>query len=189
MRASQVQVPPLVWPLAAVVGVLLALCIGVGARLETGYPPGVPPKPFARLLGQPAPAFVLTGLDGQPISPQAMRDQGEWLLFFTNAGCGACEAAYPALKRAAGYLPVLVVGIGDREVLTAKLAQHELAVPVAYDSLGQVGPLYQVHNYPSALLIDARGLVVRGAVGSLSIEQVLAGRPAAGQGGAGAAQG
>ena len=53
---------PMVLPLSAAGGLLLALCISLAVRLETGYPPGIVPEPFAHLLGQPAPGFEITGL-------------------------------------------------------------------------------------------------------------------------------
>jgi peroxiredoxin len=164
----------LIGPLSAVAGILLALCIGVGARLEKGHPPGLPPKPFARLLGKPAPSFEVAGLDGVPVSLHSANGARRWLLYFTNSGCGACDAAYPSLQKATQQLPVVVVGIGDRRQLVEKLAQHAIATATAYDSLGTVQQLYQVSAFPSALLIDQEGLVRQAAIGSQSIEQVLA---------------
>lgn len=173
MTSVRAEIHPLVWPLSTVAGVLLALCLSVGVRLETGYPPGVPPRPFARLLARPAPPFELEGMDGTRVSSSAMKGR-DWLLFFTNSGCGACDAAYPALKKAVGHLPVVLVGIGDRQMLRAKRVQHEIPAVAAYDSLGTVARLYGVNNYPGALWIDPNGVVRRGAVGSQSIEQVMA---------------
>ena len=176
MISLRAEVNPLVLPLSMVAGVLMALCIGVAVRMETGYPPGAPPLPFAKLLGKPAPSFELKSLDGMQVSSQTVSANSDWLLFFTNSGCGACDAAYPALKKVVGQLPVIVVGIGDRQVLRDKLAQNEISAVVAYDSLRTVQRIYGVNNYPSALLIDAQGVVRQGSVGSKSIEQVIATR-------------
>ena len=41
-----------IWPLSAAAALLVALIAGIGARLETGAPPGLAPKPFAHLLGR-----------------------------------------------------------------------------------------------------------------------------------------
>ncbi len=175
MSSLRAEVNPLALPLSVVAGVLLALCISVVVRLETGYPPGVPPRPFAKMLDRPAPSFEIEGLDGGPVSTRTVSGS-EWLLFFTNSRCGACDAAYPALKKVAGELPVIVVGIGDRQVLRDKLTQNEISAMVAYDSLRTVQRMYGVHNYPSALVIDAQGVVRQGAVGSKGVEQVMAAR-------------
>ena len=35
-----------------------------------------------------------------------------WVLYFTDAACGACKAAYPAVKAAAEVLPIVAVATG-----------------------------------------------------------------------------
>lgn len=187
MSKARAEVKGNAWAplLSAVVGVMLAWGIGAGVRLDRGYPPGAPPKPFARLLGKPALAFELPGLDGTTVSMASVNSAEVWLLYFTDSGCGACDAAYPSLKAAASQVPVIVVGMGDRQQLAAKLAQHQIVVPLGYDSLRTVGQLYSVPGFPSALLIDQQGVVRQAAVGGKSIEQVMAARERAGKGDAG----
>ena len=155
-------------------GVLLASLVAMAARLETGYPPGITPPPFARLIGQPAPAFSLDGLQGGTVSPDHAPAGRSWLLFFADASCQACDATYPALARAAERYSVIVVGSGDRAVLQVKLAPHDLVPVAGHDSRWEVNQAYGVPGYPSVLLIDPQGLVRKGAVGSQGLEQVLA---------------
>lgn len=174
VHRARMEQNPLIGPLSVVAGVLLALCIGAGVRLEKGHPPGLSPKPFAHLLGKHALPFELPGLDGTIVSLKSGNGARAWLLYFTDSGCGACDAAYPGLKEATGRLPVVVVGTGSREQLTAKLAQHALTATVGYDSLRAVQQLYRVTAFPSALLLDQEGVVRQAATGSQSIEQVLA---------------
>ena len=112
--AGNDSVPPRVFGAALVAGVLLASLVAVAARLETGYPPGITPPPFARLIGQPAPAFSLEGLQGPTVSPDDAPAGRSWLLFFAEASCQACDATYPALAQASERYPVIVVGAGDR---------------------------------------------------------------------------
>ena len=172
MEAGGAKMNPMMLPLSVVAGVLVALCIGIGVRLETGAPPGLLPTPFAHLLGKQAPAFELDGTNGELVSLQSAKAADAWLLFFTDTGCGACKAAYPSLKRAADQLPVVVVGIGDRQQLETRLGN--VAVAVGYDSLHTVQERYQVRGLPSALLIDKQGVVQQAATGSKSVDQVLA---------------
>ena len=172
MATSGDPLNPLVLPLSGVVGVLLALCIGLGVRLETGAPPGFRPKPLAHLLGQPAPPFEIEGVTGEPVSLHSAPGAGDWLLFFTDSACGACQAAYPSLQQAAERLPVVVVGVGDRQQLAARWGK--VAVGVGYDSLHTVQQLYRVRTLPSVLLIDPQGIVRQAATGSKSVEQILA---------------
>lgn len=176
MTSLRVEVNPLILPLSVVVGVLLALCIGVAVRLETGYPPGIMPKPFAHLIGRKAPFFKLEGLDGAPVSYQRENHNSDWLLFFTDSGCGACDAAYPSLKRAMVRLPVVVIGIGKRQQLKDKLVQFNISATTAFDSLQIVKKLYQVNGFPSALLIDKEGHVRHAEMGTQSVDQILTAR-------------
>lgn len=159
--------------LSAVTGVLLALGIGIGVRLEKGYPPGLPPKPFAHLVGKPAPSFEVEGLDSRPVSLQSANGADSWLLFFTDSGCKACDATYSSLEQAARRLPVVIIGVGDRQLLKNKLTQHNITVVVGYDSLQVVKQAYQVNGFPSVLLIDKQGIVRRAEVGSKSIEEIM----------------
>ena len=94
--------------------------MAVAALLETGYPPGITPPPFARLIGQPAPAFTLDGLQGPTVSSDDTPAGRSWLLFFAEASCQACDATYPALAQASERYPVIVVGAGDRATAPVK---------------------------------------------------------------------
>ena len=167
-------VPPRVFGTALATGVLLATLVAVAARYETGYPPGITPPPFARLIGQPAPAFSLDGLQGGTVSSDHAPAVRSWLLFFADASCQACDATYPALAQASERYPVIVVGAGNRAVLQGKLAPHGLVPVAGHDSRWEVNQAYGVPGYPSVLLIDPQGVVRKGAVGSQGLEQVLA---------------
>lgn len=165
----------LVGPLSALAGVLVALAIGVGVRLETGSPPGIPPKPFAHLLGKPAPSFEIEGLGSQPVSLQSANGADAWLLFFTDSACKACDATYLSLEKAARRLPVIIIGTGDRQLLKVKLIQNNISATAGYDSLQIVKQRYQIKGFPSVLLINKQGVVQKAGVGTQSIEEVMAG--------------
>ena len=167
-------VPPRVFRTALATGILLASLVSVAARLETGFPPGITPPPFARLIGQPAPAFALDGLQGAAVSSDDAPAGRSWLLFFADATCRACDATYPALARASEQFPLIIVGAGDRAVLQVKLVPYGLASATGHDSLREVSRAYGVPGYPSVLLIDPQGVVRQGAVGTQGLEQVLA---------------
>ena len=69
---------------------------------------------------------------------------------------------------------MVVVGAGDPSVLGEKLAPYGLVSAAGHDSLREVNQAYGVAGYPSVLLIDAQGIVRRGAVGTQGLAQVLA---------------
>ena len=165
--------------LSLIVGVLLAMCISLAVRLESGYPPGVEPIAFGHLLGMPAPSFDIVVLDGRTVSLEGIREElaaqrgAEWLLFFTNSNCKACDAAYASLKKASERLPVVVIGMGKRRDLAAKIGQHQIQARVGYDSLAAVGRLYDIQLYPSAFLVDEEGIVLTAATGVRCVDMIV----------------
>ncbi len=168
------DVPPSVFATALGSGILLAALVAFAARYDTGFPPGVTPAPFARLIGQPAPAFALDGLQGGTVSSDDAPAGRSWLLFFADATCPACDATYPALALASEQVPVVVVGVGEGSVLNEKLVPYGLASEAGHDRLREVNQAYGVPGYPSVLLIDSQGVVRKGAVGSRDLERMLA---------------
>ena len=122
----------------------------------------------------PPPAFALDGLQGGKVSSDDAPAGRSWLLFFADASCQACDATYPALAQASEQIPVVVVGAGDPSVLGEKLAPYGLGSAAGHDSLWAVNQAYGVAGYPSVLLIDAQGIVRKGAVGTQGLAQVLA---------------
>ena len=103
----------------------------------------------------------------------SQKDAKTWLLYFTDSGSEACDVAYPILKKVAEYVPVTVVGLGERTQLSNKMAQHGITAMVGYDSLRSVPPLYQADIFPSAMLIDSEGIVRQAAIGSNGIERMV----------------
>lgn len=162
---------PAVFPLSLTAGVLLALCISVGVRLNKERPPSQHSHYYNHLFDKPAPSFEVAGLNGGRVSFQ--KGAETWLLYFTDSGSEACNAAYPILKKVAQYVPVTVIGLGERTQLIDKMDQHGIAATVGYDSLRSVPPLYQAEVFPSAMLIDPEGIVRQAAIGSNGIERIV----------------
>ncbi len=159
--------------LSLVAGVLLALCIGMGVRLNKERFQSQHLHYYRHLLGKPAPSFETEGLNGGRVSFQTGAET--WLLYFTDSGSEACDAAYPTLKKVAQHvphIPIIIVGLGDRTQLSNKMAQYGIEATVGYDSLRSVPPLYQVDVFPSALLIDPKGIVRQATIGSNGIERI-----------------
>lgn len=169
--SKNIETNSAVFPLSLAAGILLALCIGVGVRLNKERLPSQHFHYYDHLLDKPAPSFEIEGLNGGRVSSQ--KDAKAWLLYFTDSGSEVCDAAYPTLKKVAQYVPVTVVGLGDRTQLSDKMAQHGITAMVGYDSLRSVPPLYQADVFPSAMLIDSEGIVRQAAIGSNGIERIV----------------
>jgi len=142
--------------------------------LVVGRAPGVPWEPLSQLVGQPAPPFEATDLDGEPLAVPGTAAATELLLFFSDSGCSACDATYPALRAASEANPVLLIGAGDRQDLRLKVEEQAIQARVVYDSTYTLGALYQVVGLPAAVLLDSSGTVRAAASGLPRVSELLA---------------
>ena len=78
-----------VFPLSLAAGVLLALCIGVGVRVNKDRPPSQHFHYYNHLLDKPAPSFEVEGLSRGRVSSQ--KGTETWLLYFTDSSSEACD--------------------------------------------------------------------------------------------------
>ncbi len=150
--------------------------------------PEEPPHP---LLGQPAPPFVTTNVDGHPIDLKKYLRKNVIMLDFWATWCGPCVQAMPevdavAKKFANKGLVFFGVNAGE-DAATVKefLKDSKLEVPVALDEKNEISPLYKVEGIPQTLLIGKDGKVQVVHVGYSSqlgklltkeIEALLAGK-------------
>lgn len=82
-------------------------------------------------VGDEAPAFSLTTLEGETVQSSAVIGEGERvMLIFTDPNCGPCNTLLPEVAvweaRAVGGPSVVVVSRGDVEVNRQKVAEHGL---------------------------------------------------------------
>jgi cytochrome c biogenesis protein CcmG/thiol:disulfide interchange protein DsbE len=134
------------------------------------------------LVGQPAPDFSGTDLDGRPISLRDFRGHPV-LLNFWASWCGPCRAEQPGLSAVAvDYQArgLRVVGVTVRDNLNAARIYRDefhVAYPSLFDQAARLGYAYQIDAPPSSVLIDANGIVrykETGGVGDDVIRRLLA---------------
>ena len=132
-------------------------------------------------VGQPAPAFSGTDLDGKPISLEQFKGHPVVLNFWAS-WCGPCRAEQPALLSVArDYQPkgVQFVGITVRDNLdAAKIYRDEFKVPYRslFDQAARLAYAYQIDAPPSSVFIDKSGVVqykVPGQVSEASYRQII----------------
>lgn len=149
---------------AAVVPLILLGLVGGMLLLSTVAPPG------AR-VGEPAPAFALADLDGNPISLAEMRGRPVVVNFWAS-WCGPCVEEFPLLREAAAAHPELaVVGIvyQDRsEAARAFMERMEAGWPAAMDPGGEVAAAYAIYGPPETFFIDREGMVAGRQIGQFS---------------------
>ena len=117
--------------------------------------------------GQPAPAFTLHDLDGQPVSLSQFKGQ-VILLDFWASWCGPCIIDLPDLRKIKGKtaaLPVVFLNLSldeDEAAWRGAITEHGIeGVHVRADGFGSdVAKSYQVNALPSYYLVDSQGLIV-----------------------------
>lgn len=125
-------------------------------ELEEAPATGIP-------VGQPAPGFELPDLDGRQVTLAGLVSAGRpTLLFFTDPGCGPCNAMAPRLgewqREHAERLTTAVITRGGADANLAKAAEHEIA-PMLVQGNREVAELYDAVATPSAVAIDANGRI------------------------------
>ena len=124
-----------------------------------------------------APVFSLSGLDELPVNLGALSAFGKpLLLFFTEPGCGACDAELPEVARwqheYGERLLVVPISRGDVQVNRAKSIRHGLD-HVLLQTDREVAEAYQVQVTPSAILIKDGVIAAPLAAGADAIRALV----------------
>jgi thiol-disulfide isomerase/thioredoxin len=123
--------------------------------LEDGRGHEVPEQPGLP-VGEPAPSFELSDLDGRRRTLEDLLAPGAPLaLVFSDPGCGACVDLLPRLER----------------LREERAGSFEIALVEERD----VAASYRVPTVPSATIVDPDGRIASPTVsGSLAVEELLA---------------
>jgi cytochrome c biogenesis protein CcmG/thiol:disulfide interchange protein DsbE len=141
------------------------------------------PAPTLARIGEPAPAFVLAGLDGNPLSLGDLRGRPVIVNFWASS-CVPCVQEFPLLSSAAAAHKgdgLAVVGIVVRDSPGAArefLARMGATWPSAMDPGDAVASRYGIIGPPDSFFINRDGIVVSRKIGPLSaadLERRLAG--------------
>ena len=119
---------------------------------------------------QLAPAFVLTGLDGQEYS-LAQASGKPVLLYFFAPWCSVCNLSAHNLRaldkvRTDDELTIYLISIGhsSRESVESFARRHELDMPILLGDYS-VAANYQVRATPTLYLLDSSGRIKHHSVG------------------------
>jgi len=129
------------------------------------------PETRHAVVGEPAPDFTLSDLDGRAVSLSALKGRPV-LLYFWATWCHYCTEALPELmalqaKEQESGLQVLAINILEgREKVAAYAAEHKLTLPVLLDQQAAVSQAYLIRATPTYLLIDRNGLLADVIIGT-----------------------
>ncbi|MFC0214902.1 redoxin domain-containing protein [Paenibacillus chartarius] len=133
-------------------------------------------------VGDKAPDFSLTGLDGKPYKLSDLKGKSV-ILNFWGTYCPPCKDEMPALQRAydkwkAQGVEYVGANIGENAI-TVKgfMDQNKLTLPIWMDPEQTVRKQYGVSEYPTTFFISADGRIARKQVGGMTdayIESALA---------------
>jgi peroxiredoxin len=139
-----------------------------------GHNPAASKRGIAMLsmLGQQAPDFALTDLQGRLLQLSALRGTPVLLNFFKST-CAWCQTEMPWLAdiyrcMASVHVQVIGVVVGKDDAASVERFAHDktLNFPLAVDNERQVRAAYGLQRVPSLVLIDAEGKVARVYEGS-----------------------
>lgn len=177
-----------------IVLLVTALAVGLGVWIVNGPDEGdeegggavsqvdVQGVAAAPKVGDQAPGFTASTLDGEEISLDALGGRPVWLLFVAT-WCSGCRAEMPdvqAAHEAAGAegVEVVAVYVGERGSVVEPYAQRlGLTFDQIPDSDTKLAAAYGIMGVPAHYFIDADGVIQHTWVGVLSptqIEEALA---------------
>lgn len=144
---------------------LLLFLAGCDEKKQTPAPPA------GNYIGQPAPNFTLTDMQGQQVSLAQFRGQVV-LLNFWATWCQPCRDEMPSMEglyqqsRDQG-LVLLAVNVEENgfAAVNSFLKRTPHSFPILLDPGADVQNLYQVFRFPETFLIDRNGIVVDKIIG------------------------
>ena len=124
----------------------------------------------ANWIGQAAPNFTLTDLNGATVSLQSLRGKAV-LLNFWASWCGPCRAEMPHLEklhREYKNRDVIILGIDDEEadVAQAYLKRYGYTFNSLIDAQKQASRLYRISAIPQSFFITKDGKIAAHVLGT-----------------------
>lgn len=155
----------------------LILLVLVGAVVYTLYANLTKDQQMKVSVGEKAPDFVLTDMQGNKHRLSEYKGQGVFLNFW-GTWCKPCETEMPYINNQYQQfknkgVQVLAVNVGESNLAVTKFAQRlQLDFPIVIDNDSQVQTAYGIDPLPATFLIDKTGKVVKYYTGQMTEETV-----------------
>lgn len=154
-----------------VITVPLVILLAVGFNYD-------PRSVASPLVGKPAPAFVLTRLDGQgEVKLPELRGRVVVVNFWAT-WCVPCRQEHPYLlalsKRYAGQVDFYGVVYQDQPAtIEAWLQRYGAAYPTLIDEGGKAAIAFGVYGVPETYVIDREGIIVEKVTGPINPDAMI----------------
>jgi len=148
---------------ASIIGICPIACLGIGLALR--FTPNIHQYALENSslkVGDPAPDFELTSLEGKTVRLNQFKGQPV-LLSFGASWCPDCRIEAPLLEEVHQSQPALVVLLVDikesPDIVRQFADEIGITHPILLDQNGAVNELYQIFAIPTELFIDANGII------------------------------
>ena len=156
---------------------LILLVIMVGVITFTIYSNLTKEKNSVLQVGDEAPDFVLTDMNGEKHQLSDYRGQGVFLNFW-GTWCKPCEREFPLMDQQYQEvkdegLQILAVNIGESDFAVQKFINRlGLTFPVLIDHNKSVMQTYNINPLPTTFLVNPEGKIEKIITGEMSEEAI-----------------
>lgn len=159
--------------------IIIVLISGISFYLKTNNSPGkTQDKPTGTNLGQRAPGFELSNLEGEQVNLSDFRGQYVVLNFWAS-WCPPCRQEMPELNRfhqQKEEFVVLGVDIGEEEAKVNQfITQRGYDYPILLDKDRKVASTYQTTTIPTTYFLNPQGeieYIKRGLLTKPELEKI-----------------
>lgn len=152
--------------------VLTAGCEGSSSKSQKG-PAAKPSAAALPAIGQTAPDFTLTGLDGRPVTLSALRGKVVVVSFWAT-WCPPCRQEMPSMELlhqelADEGLVILAVNVEKqgRQTVAKFFQTLDVTFPVVIDEEESVQNLYGVSKFPESFVVGKDGVITEKIIGAI----------------------
>jgi peroxiredoxin len=153
--------------------VLLGITLALGYTFYTSF---VNQKDIVS-VGDLAPNFVLTDLEGREVELAELKGKGVFLNFWATV-CPPCRDEMPYMENSYQQykdqgIVVLAVNFDEAPLAIDRFVQrYGLSFPILLDKGLQVSQVYGVRELPATFLIDENGVVIERRIGGMTEQMV-----------------
>lgn len=128
-------------------------------------------------VGDMAPDFQLTTLDGEEVALSDYRGSRVWINFWAT-WCPPCRAEMPDMEEfyKQNDVEILAINLTETEPNTDQVQrfvdEYGLTFPILLDEVIEVATAYRIQPIPTSFMIDSEGVIQFKSIGPLTYEQM-----------------